>query len=116
MSGIVHYKGKLTEVKPSGNETLQEIAKRILEERKEIDRVNNNDYLEYLIDSLVVDYVAVDGRLYKYELKGGEHLDDIFHASEEEDGTISFEVKYHNGGRSFGNAIKEALNRNKITP
>lgn len=116
MSGIVYYRGKLTEVKPKGKETLQEIAKRILAEYKIKDKVYKDDYLECLTDNLYNDFVAVDGKLYNCERKELEDSDDIFNASKGEDGTINFEVKYHNGGRGFREALKEAFKRNKITP
>lgn len=88
MSEDVHYKGKLT---PTGK-TLKEF----------------DPGAECITDNHYYNAVEIDGQIFtveKVEISNSE----CFNSTENEDGTIDFEVKYYNGGCSFNEAIEEAL-------
>ncbi len=112
MSETEHHKGKLTELKPVGNETLQDLAKRLLVEHK-IKVKDGEDYLERLTDELYKDYIIVFNKLYLVEDKKLDADGDIMNASTNADGTIDFEVRYYNGGCGFHEAIEYAVNKMK---
>lgn len=114
MSETEHHKGKLTELKPVGNETLQDFAKRLLIDNR-IKVKEGEDYLERLTDELYKDYILVFNKLYLVEDKKLDADGDIMNASTNADGTIDFEVRYYNGGCGFSEAIGYAIkNMNKI--
>lgn len=113
MSETVLYIGKLKPVEKLLNvdETFEERCKRILKEHNYLEL---NDYCdsweEMLCDELYDEYVIVDEDIYKIVEKNYRSIDDdVFEAHINNDGTISYEVMYYNGGCSFNEAIEEAL-------
>ena len=110
MSETVHYKGILTRVLPCDGETLQDIAKRILDHHNEIvEDYYDGDYLDCLEDKFYQGYVVLDDKIYEVEKKELDPDGNIFKASLYSDGTIEFEVKYYNGGCGFDEAIDHAI-------
>lgn len=116
MSEIVHYIGKLKEVVPREGETLQEVAKKIYDQAG----FTMSDYWKERFDGNWVkalcgeteNYVRHNGRLFEVLQKISIDPDgDIANASENDDGTINYEVKYYNGGAGFNEAIDEALSK-----
>lgn len=87
MSETVHYKGKL---KPTGK-TEEEYC-------GEGDDIYDHYYKA----------VIVHGMVYEVEKEEIDPYSDLLISNKNEDGTIDFEVKYHNGGCSFNEAIEEA--------
>ena len=119
MSEIVHYKGKLIEIKVRPSVSLQDIAKQIIDERG----IEWSDYyLEYhkydhifvLCDTLRDEYVYVNDRLYKFTKDYLDLDNDIYESELNDDGSIDYEVKYYNGGCSFEEAIYNALDNSYI--
>lgn len=88
MSETVHYKGKLT---PTG-QTLKEFDS------------TADDILDHYYKA-----VEINGMVYTVEKTEVDQYDDIFKSSNNDDGTIDFEVKYYNGGCGFNEAIDMAL-------
>jgi hypothetical protein len=107
MSETVHYRGILTEVDMLDNETLEEQCKRILGDVELPSYFKS--YQEMLLDQFYQTYIIYDNTLYLVEKENYEPDEDIFYSKGNEDGTISFEVKYYNGGCGFNEAIEEAL-------
>ena len=68
------------------------------------------NYKEQLLDVLCDYFVEVNDVLYQFTSENHTY-EDIFRASENSDGSISFLVKYYNGGCSFGEALEVAINR-----
>lgn len=103
MSETVHYEGKL---KPTGKGLYQYI---------EGDNIPHyyDDKAEYFNDEYSSKATLINNLVFEIEREEKEDDCDIFKSSENEDGTISFEVKYYNGGCGFSEAIDEAI-KNKV--
>lgn len=107
MSEVVHYRGKLYEVEKLENETLEEQCKRLLE-NKELDEFYDS-YKEMLLDDLSDYFTEHNEVIYRITKENVDIDEDIFQMNKNEDGSISFEVKYYNGGCGFSEAIEEAF-------
>jgi hypothetical protein len=106
MSDYEQHIGKLKEIEIE--ESLETTCKEIME-NKELPSYCSS-YKEFLFDEKYDDYIVADDKLYKVvESQDIESYDDIMYAEENNDGTISFVVRYYNGGSGFGDAIGEAL-------
>jgi len=119
MSEVVHFRGKLQEVIAKDNESMQDVAKRILDEALVEKKDYHEDYIECLLDTsyknvkgYYSEYVLINERLYKViDCESIDPDDDIIKAEVNPDKTISFEVKYYNGGCGFDEAVEEAVNK-----
>lgn len=112
MSETVHYTGKLTRVSQHLGNGVEEQAYNILSNSKSgtcIRDTWNETWVEQLLDEDCGDYIVHDGNLYSIDRKENNADEDIFDADKNEDGSISFTVRYYNGGCSFDEAIKIAL-------
>lgn len=119
MSEVVHYKGKLTEIKARRSISLQDIAKNIIDERgvewSDYDlEYHKDDHIFVLCDTLRDEYVFVNERLYKFTRVQLDLDEDIYVAELNDDGSIDYEVKYYNGGGGFEDAIENALDNSYI--
>lgn len=115
MSQTEHFIGILIPVKLYESETLEEAAGRILDsEGYKIDHEWYATALEALEDDFQEKYTVVAGNIYRVKKKDYEE-EDIFLASKNNDGTISFTVKYYNGGCGFDEAIELAFKQLKET-
>ena len=101
MSETVHYKGTL---KPTGK-TVSEYVKEKCSEIPEY----YDDEKEYFDDTFYYAAVEVSGQVYEVEKEDIDPDYDIFIASKNDDESISFEVKYYNGGCSFTEAIETSI-------
>ncbi len=107
MSETEIHTGKLTKyMLPDNNEHL---ARDLCVKRG----IEKDEYYDNWIDVLkgeCDDVLFINGIFYQVDdtgdVKGDE---DIAKATENPDGTISYLVKYYNGGCGFGEAIEEAL-------
>lgn len=111
MSETVHYKGTLKMCIKNYGESLEDQCKRILEnEKNKIFDGYYSSYKEMLLDEFYQEYIEYDNILYLVvEKKNVEPDGDIFMMSEHSDRTISFEVRYYNGGCGFNEAIEYAF-------
>lgn len=118
MSDIVHYCGRLKEIKPERNESFDEMCYRILLHEgviKDGDALDEDYYdawYEALEDKLS-DYSVVvtsDGwRLFRTKSKREIPCSDsVFNMERKENGEYWYEVLYYNGSCSFSEAIGEA--------
>lgn len=106
MSETVKYIGTLKEIKPEGNQTIEDIAKSIVNEEKDD---YYTDWVEQLLDQKYDQYVVHDGKLYEVERSQDDDDDDIFQMHKNPDGTLGFVVRYYNGGCGFEEAIQYAF-------
>ncbi|MDP4159789.1 MAG: hypothetical protein Q8911_08515 [Bacillota bacterium] len=111
MSETVHYRGTLTVVERSVNETLEEQCKRILG-YPELESYHDS-FQEQLLHENYHAYVIHDDVLYFVEKQDIDPDEDICRVEKNSNGTFDFEVKYYNGGCSFDEAIQEAFENNK---
>lgn len=121
MSEVVHFRGKIEEVKAHDNESMEDVAKRLLAENN----IEMKDYYDSAIECLESEsysatkgyygeYILINERLYKVvECQDIDPDEDIIRAEKNPDGTINFEVKYYNGGCGFSEAVEEAVNKIK---
>lgn len=109
MSETVYYTGKLTKV-ACVSVGAEDQAREIMAVKGKTERDSYNDtWLEQLLDDCYGEYVVIEGRIYAVERQKKDADDDIFLAEKNEDGSISFTVKYYNGGCSFNEAIVCAM-------
>ena len=109
MSDMAHYRGKLVLV--NGEGTVEEKAKRILDEHNIEISSYNSDAVEELGDSFYKEYHVHGGELYKIEKEDVDDYEDVFYAHKNDDGTIGFVVKYYDGGCCLEEALEEAIKR-----
>lgn len=114
MSDYEHYRGTIEEVELVDDDLRKTIIELLGYAGKEVtdddDEYMLNDYIyEYLDDK----YIVIDeSKLYKIvQEEKTDPYEDIFRASVNSDGTISFDVKYYNGGCCKREAIQTALIR-----
>lgn len=102
----VYYKGKIT---PVFDKTAEQICK---DDYGIIELPYYFDSWEQMLgDRAYEESSTIDGVVYKVEVACVEVYDDIFRASKNEDGSISVELKYYNGGCSFDEALECALDK-----
>jgi len=107
MSETVHYKGILRKVEKIEGENLEDQCKRLLG-NKELPSYYDN-YKEYLLEECYRTMIIHDNEVYHVEREEVDPHSDMFNAALKENGEISFEVRYYNGGCSFNEAIEEAI-------
>ncbi|MEK3955684.1 MULTISPECIES: hypothetical protein [unclassified Psychrobacillus] len=107
MSETVHYKGVLSRVERFEKENLEEQCKRLLG-NKELPSYFDS-YEEYLLDKHYRTMTIQNGDVYQVEKEEVDPDSGIFNASISENGEITFEVRYYNGGCGFDEAIENAL-------
>jgi hypothetical protein len=114
MSETVNYVGKLKLLENSSNETLEQQAKKILNNCEL--KSYNDTYLEQLLDNNHESIILYNDNLYEVlEMKDCSETD-IFEIDKNEDGTYNYHVSYYNGDCSFAEAIEEAFDRLEETP
>jgi len=113
MSEVVHYKGKLVEVKARRTTSLQDIARNLIDERG-IEGADDGDHIYALCNQLSNEYVFVNERLYAFTRDRLDIDEDIYVAEPNDYGSIDYEVKYYNGGCGFEEAIANALDNSYI--
>jgi len=74
------------------------------------DMTNNKDVMEYFLDEFYEKYLFINNELYEIiEQNSYDNESSRFESKQLEDGTITFNVAYYNGGCSFQEAIDCAL-------
>jgi hypothetical protein len=109
MSRTEHHLGKLIPVELTG--TVEETCKSILKEMDIPESIWFDNFREQLEDECYKKYLVTDDAIYKIESEEIDPYEDIAKATKNEDGSISFEVKYYNGGCGFSEAIEAAIER-----
>ena len=111
MSETVRYTGKLKLIPRLENESLEDQCKRILREHNYFELNKYYDSWQGMFyDKFYEVYVILSDSIYEIIEKHSKPIDyDIFEASMNKDGTISFNVMYYNGGCSLDEAIEDAL-------
>ena len=114
MSEMVNYTGRLKEIIPSGEDTLQDIARSLLTQLQIDEGVAycDGNMLDWLQECRGDEYIVVDGRLFEIIDIEYDNTDDaFFKGSINQDGSISFNVQFHNGGCCLSEAIGEVLKK-----
>lgn len=109
MSETEHNKGKLKPAGMSGG--VEATAKRICENLGFALSEYNDTYLEQLEDDGYRSWILIGDIIYKVENESVDAEGDIMNAKILDDGTIEYEVRYYNGGCSFGEAIQTAVDK-----
>ncbi len=107
MSEYEHWKGKL---KPVTDKTAEQLCKEYygVNELKDY----YTDWYDALSDLCYKDgFAIIDGVIYESDLR--EQEDDFCLGELNEDGTISVHVRFYNGGCSFNEALRYALENAK---
>lgn len=112
MSEVVNFKGRIKKINRIPSETLEDQSERIVKDRrgKNFDLPQFYDsYSEYLEIELSGIYYLDNKFIYEVEREAQFLDDDFFIAKDNKDDTIDFDVRYYNGGCSFNEAIKTAI-------
>ena len=113
MSDYESHKGKLIPTEY----TKEELVHKMVEEAKENSweaRYKNQDLDKEIINELFYDvdnYVEINNKIYFVEDTLYDPDDDIFDMGENKDGTLSYNLRFYNGGCSFSEALDEAADR-----
>ena len=99
MSCTEHFEGKLT---PTGKTIKQYVGDLAVSDCYD----DEKDYFRNEFEEIAVE---IDSEVYTIDRNYVDQDCDIFTSTKNADGTISFEVKYYNGGCGFGEAIEDAL-------
>jgi hypothetical protein len=113
MSQYDHFIGKMVEVKPKAGQTYEELATEIMSSYNVSFSSLYSTNMEALVNELYDIYAEGNGKLYNIIEREEITNDDIFEASVNPDNTISFSVRYYNGGCGFSEAIGYALENSK---
>lgn len=114
MSDYERHTGTLIRINPNEGESFDDMLLRVLKENK-IDVVESKDNLtKYFIDELWETHYIHKDVLYIIDNVEHDDSDDVADASLNPDGTISYSLRYYNGGCGFGEALDYALKKNKI--
>ena len=116
MSETKHYIGKIRRLHLWPYVTLEDQCQKVANDSGYKELPDRYESWEELIASELYDkYIVVHDRVYKILEANDMGCDfNVFHAHDNNDGTISYEVVYYNGGYSLEDAIEEALdNMNK---
>ena len=109
MSETEHIKGKLIPVFTS---TDPESACKLLAEELDMkELIGYDDYQDWLSDEYYREYYLKGNTVFEIVSEQVEDEEEILIANEHEDGTFDFELRYHNGGCSFNEALMEAINK-----
>jgi hypothetical protein len=106
MSEMAHFKGQLVPLTRPEGMTLEEQMKDvagITEVKSYYDSLE-----EQFLEAAYKKFAVIDDTIYRIEMED-VYYDDIFESNFNDDGTISFETKYYNGGCSFYEALGYAL-------
>ena len=111
MSDYEQHIGRAIPVQSEVNESLEDMAKRVLVTMGETELPSYHDtYVEYLADHCYKEYALVNGVLYKLEEEEIDSYDDIYYAKKNSDGSINYVLRYYNGGCGFDEAFEDAIN------
>jgi len=114
MSYTEHIKGKMREIPII--KSYEETCKNIYEAETGSDKLPSwcMGYDEYLYEECP-EYLLLKGRIFKIIEK--EDIDpdtDFTNLTENEDGTISFETRFYNGGTCLSEVLESGIKRNGL--
>ena len=109
MSNTEHKVGRQIPIEVRN--TLEEKAKNIVESKVDKLEEYHNNYIDALNDYCYKEYIVLDKKIYKVEMEEFNDGEDIYEAKLNSDNSISFVVKYYNGGVSFEEAIEYSLKK-----
>ena len=116
MSDYEAHRGTLTKVQKTKEEVVQEFLDNYKGKNKEILKAKNNllskdDLDELFQDYLEDSYIELDSNIYK--VKNIVIDDEMLIMDKNPDGTLSYIVKFYNGGCGFNEALEAAYERIK---
>lgn len=111
MSETVHYVGTATEI---GSITSEKTISFVTKTLKELNsKCEGDDVCVWLADEFYPDFFIYNKMLYKIHREENDVDDDIAESSYNADGTISFSLKYYNGGAGFEEMLTDAFDKMK---
>ena len=112
MSETVSHIGKLTKISVK-NKTTEQFVKEMLKKGNIEMKEYHNDIFDCLTNTFhgLYFYHKKSDTLYRIDNRELNLYDNIIIADKNEDGTISYQLKYYNGGASFDECLNEALDK-----
>lgn len=113
MSETETIRGTMCVVEREEGETLEDVCKRITIEHRPLSVLPRNcTWQEYMLE-MIGGYAVYNGEVYDFSDWKDLAYGDVFEATENADGTISFFLQYYNGGCGLDEAIGYALDNLK---
>ena len=115
MSDTELHIGKLKEINPKEEESFENLMLRILEENgKGTERSSYcKNTLEWFNEELRKSHFAYKEKVYELQDEELDEYADLIKAKKEENGEISYHLKFYNGGTCFKECLEEALDKLK---
>lgn len=112
MSQTETHVGKLEKINKDINRTVEEWCKDFFAERN-INQLNSysDSWEEMFRDECDGKYIICNDEVYKVVQNRELDGDDVYHASLNSDGTVSYVLSFYNGGCGFSEALEYALNK-----
>lgn len=107
MSETVHYKGMMKLISKLEGETLEGQLRRLI---GDVGYEDFDDLLEHVRYDMDDEYFINGEDVYAVTKEYVDPYKDLFNGTVKDDGAISFEVRYYNGGCSFSESLEEVLN------
>ena len=114
MSETVHYKGVAIKIESDSIEDLQEFAKNeLILRNKEVADYYKGNFIECLCDKYDEEFFFHPStkKLYEITVETVDQDDEIIKASLMENGNISYELRFYNGGAGFAECLEEAIDK-----
>jgi len=107
MSETEHVEGILTPVDTLGKDLNDYCQDFMINDGVEVQPFYES-YIEQFLEEYYKDYIILNGTLYSIDKKNIDPSDGLANAVFNYDGTIQFQVRFHNGGVSLPEMIEEA--------
>ena len=108
MSDLEKWTGTLSEV--TGHGSAEKTAEYLL---RQSDEDSYEDcYLSWseMLDDVCHDtFITVGDKVYRIDKHRGDPYEGVYHATQNQDGTIDFIVSYHNGGIGLSESLEYAV-------
>lgn len=108
MSETVFMQGKLIPVKSESTD-LEEIAMQVCSERGWVKDEDSDSYIEILREEGYKEYVVIGDVIFRVQVDHKDPYEGIFQASKNDNGSYDFLVRYYDGGCSFDEVVKKAI-------
>lgn len=110
MSDYKHNKGTLIKVENKNNLSIDELCENILKKLNIIRDYYYNSNQSQLFDSFSEKYFIINNELYEVSnIETIDYFSNYYYSKLNSDNSISFEIKYHDSGECFNDAVNTAL-------
>ncbi len=116
MSQTELHIGKLRKIELKQNQSLEDFCKNKFETLRLIKElpITKDSWVEYFKDEFYEKYFVINNVIWEiFDHEEKDDSDDIYELKPNEDGTLSFIMKFYNGGTCLSECIEEELKKLK---